>query len=71
MTVDANELATLDLFQYMIGNTDWSAIFQHNIVIIREADGTPTPVAFDFDFSGSVTTFRVCRGESMKRPQRI
>jgi hypothetical protein len=51
---DANELATMDLFEYMIGNTDWSAVFRHNVVLIRDTAGRPTAVPYDFDFSGLV-----------------
>ena len=51
---DPNELAIHDLFQYMIGNTDFSVIYQHNIAIIRDPDGLATPVPYDFDFSGLV-----------------
>jgi hypothetical protein len=51
---DATEMATLDVFQYLIGNTDWSAVFGHNIVLIRDAAGLVTAVPYDFDFSGLV-----------------
>jgi hypothetical protein len=52
---DATELATMDLFQFMIGNTDWSAVFRHNVVLIRDdATGRPTAAPYDFDFSGLV-----------------
>lgn len=54
LEADANEIATLDLFEYMIGNTDWSAVFGHNVVLIRDAAGRPTAVPYDFDFSGLV-----------------
>jgi hypothetical protein len=50
---DAAEIATFDLFQYMIGNTDWSAIKSHNVLLV-ESDGLVTPVPYDFDFSGLV-----------------
>ena len=53
-TADPLEIATHDLFQYMIGNTDWSVIYGHNIVHIRDRAGLTTPVAYDFDFSGFV-----------------
>jgi hypothetical protein len=53
-TVDANTLATLALFEFMIGNTDWSAIYGHNVVGIRNAAGAVEAVPFDFDFSGFV-----------------
>jgi hypothetical protein len=56
---DPMEMATMDLFQYMIGNTDWSALALHNILPIRALAATaPTvvsPVPFDFDFSGLVS----------------
>jgi hypothetical protein len=51
---DADEMAVLDVFQYLIGNTDWSAAFHHNIVLIRDAAGLVTAVPYDFDFSGLV-----------------
>ena len=54
LEADANELATMDVFEYMIGNTDWSAVFRHNVVLIRDAAGRPTAVPYDFDFSGLV-----------------
>ena len=52
---DSRELAVLDLFQYMIGNTDWSMIYGHNILLIRTPNGTATPLPFDLDFSGLVS----------------
>jgi hypothetical protein len=48
------DLGIHDLFQYMIGNTDWSVVFGHNIVHIRNRDSLATPVPYDFDFSGLV-----------------
>jgi hypothetical protein len=51
---DAMELATMDLFEYMIGNTDWSAVFRHNVVLIRDGRARTTAVPYDFDFSGLV-----------------
>jgi hypothetical protein len=41
------------LFQYMIGNTDWSFSALHNLEIMAK-DGTYFPVPYDFDFSGAV-----------------
>jgi len=43
----------------MIGNTDWSVLSQHNIKILRPLDEFSSegiPVAFDFDYSGFVST---------------
>jgi hypothetical protein len=51
---DPMETATMELFQYMIGNTDYSELGQHNIMLLRTADGQVTTLPFDFDFSGLV-----------------
>jgi hypothetical protein len=49
--VDLNLLA---LFNYMIGNTDWSITRRHNTILIQAKGGTITPVPFDMDMSGLV-----------------
>ena len=47
--------ATTVLFEYMIGNTDWSIEGVRNIKFLRpEAGGKICPVPYDFDFSGFV-----------------
>ena len=62
--VPSNQLEPLDtfvmsLFQYMIGNTDWSVPGLHNIQIIQ-ADSATLPrhlaLAYDWDFTGLVRT---------------
>ena len=53
-TADPLQIATLDLFEYAIGNTDWSVVQGHNIVLVESESGLVTPVPFDFDFSGLV-----------------
>ena len=52
--VDGQELATLALFQYLIGNADWSAVYGHNTVALQDANETVNVVPYDFDFSGLV-----------------
>ena len=45
------------MFQYMVGNTDWSVFAIHNIRLIDVGTGGGgyyLPVAYDFDFSGLV-----------------
>lgn len=54
--LDARHAVIVDLFQYMIGNTDWSGVEMHNMELIQKPDGTPLTVPFDFDFSGMVDT---------------
>ncbi|MBL7872901.1 MAG: hypothetical protein JNM78_14890 [Cyclobacteriaceae bacterium] len=44
----------LDLFQYMIANTDWSSYGQHNMKVIR-ARASNVPLAYDFDMAGLVS----------------
>jgi hypothetical protein len=51
---DPREIARLELFQYLIGNTDWSVIKGHNVTYTRSRTGAPTAVPYDFDFSGIV-----------------
>lgn len=56
-TWDFIEPAVIDrisLFQFMIGNTDWSTSAQHNIVILRDSTATYRPIAYDFDWTGLV-----------------
>ena len=48
------EMATLALFQFMIGNLDWSAYGSHNVAHFQDLNGITTPVPYDFDFSGLV-----------------
>ena len=43
------------IFQYMIGNTDWSVWVQHNTILLKEASSNvPIVVPYDFDWSGLV-----------------
>lgn len=43
-----------DLFQYMIGNTDWSSLYQHNMKMMKLDSKTVVPLAYDFDMTGMV-----------------
>jgi hypothetical protein len=43
------------VFQYMIGNTDWSVEYQQNIKLIKDDSlKTPVTVPYDFDHAGIV-----------------
>jgi hypothetical protein len=48
-------LLLADIFQYMIGNTDWSTIQFHNVKLLRTATGAYLPIPYDFDWSGLVS----------------
>lgn len=54
LLTDPMELATLSLFQYMIGHLDWSAVRLHNVTAFRRPDGGVVAVPFDFDYAGLV-----------------
>lgn len=56
---DTEEEATavFTYFQYMIGNTDWSVPYRHNVELITpDKYKTAIPVPFDFDYAGIVQT---------------
>lgn len=42
-----------DYFQFMIGNADWSAVYQHNTNVLY-GDGKYITLSYDFDMSGFV-----------------
>lgn len=44
------------LFQYMIGNTDWSIPGLHNVKILAVGKSKYVPIPYDFDFSGVIGT---------------
>ncbi|MBL7844550.1 MAG: hypothetical protein JNK44_11850 [Cyclobacteriaceae bacterium] len=43
-----------DFFQYMISNSDWSSVQQHNIKVLQLKSGGYIPLPYDFDMSGVV-----------------
>ena len=52
--VSQENAAIVELFNYAIGMTDYSAVFMHNVEPIRRMDGALMPVSYDFDWSGTV-----------------
>lgn len=51
---NAKEFVRNDFFQYMIGNIDWSAVYQHNIRVIKKDNDPLIAIPYDFDMSGFV-----------------
>jgi hypothetical protein len=47
----------MDIFQYMIGNTDYSSWDLHNIILLSDSSSRfpPFPVPYDFDWSGLIS----------------
>ena len=59
--LDRQQASLVAVFQYMIGNTDFSLIRGalndnccHNIELFANDDGSYTPIPYDFDFAGMV-----------------
>lgn len=54
--VDSLNMATVAVFEYLIGNTDWSVPYLHNIKLLarKGESGYPIPVPYDFDHAGIV-----------------
>ena len=53
-SLEPAQAALTAVFQYMIGNTDWSVAENRNVRFVREASGKILLVPFDFDFCGLV-----------------
>ncbi len=51
---DATAEATHALFQYLVGNGDWSLPLTRNLKVVKMANGKLIPVGYDFDFTGWV-----------------
>lgn len=53
--LDEQHLTLFNVFQYFIGNTDWSIPALHNVELVGK-DTAVYPIAYDFDFAGAVNT---------------
>ena len=65
---DIPTVANAYLFQYLIGNTDWSIPGRHNIQMIKSTDPTltkPYVIPYDFDYAGIVNTNYAVPNESL------
>ena len=54
------QMSLVDIFQFMVGNTDWSVPNYHNIKLIRKRnaeDAPPYVVPYDFDYCGLVNAY--------------
>lgn len=49
-----NQEKITSVFQYMIGNADWSYLMGRNIELVRHNEGAIVPVPYDFDYAGLV-----------------
>jgi len=52
---DKDAFLKMAMFEYLIGNTDWSVEVQQNIrLLAKDSLGIPAPVPYDFDHAGLV-----------------
>ena len=51
---DSLSMATVAVFEFMIGNTDWSVPYLHNIRLFDNGQTGSLPVPYDFDYSGII-----------------
>jgi hypothetical protein len=51
--IDHANTASFALFQYLIGNTDWSIWGLHNVILLAK-DSTMLAVPYDYDFAGAI-----------------
>jgi len=52
--LDPLQDALFGVFQYFIGNTDFSVAGLHNVELFFSSRGDVMPIAYDFDFAGAV-----------------
>jgi hypothetical protein len=52
--IDTINMATVSIFEYLIGNNDWSLSTLHNIKLFTEAEKRFLPMPYDFDHAGIV-----------------
>jgi len=52
--LDGFQDALFGVFQYFIGNTDFSEAALHNVELFFNNEGVAMPIAYDFDFAGAV-----------------
>jgi hypothetical protein len=52
--LDQDALSLLSMFEYFIGNTDWSISALHNTALLQDSSAHIVPIAFDFDWVGAV-----------------
>ncbi len=54
--VEQEPLMNMSVFEFMIGNTDWSIYALHNVRMVTTPTGQLLTIPYDFDFSGLVGT---------------
>jgi hypothetical protein len=66
--LDPLQDALFGVFQYFIGNTDFSVAGLHNVELFFNEQGDIMPIAYDFDFSGAVNARYATVDSSLRIP---
>ena len=53
--IDPDNMGLVAVFEYMIGNTDWSVWGLHNVKLLEDSAGVTRAVPYDFDWSGAIS----------------
>ncbi len=65
--LDRYHFLLLSVFEYFIGNTDWSVEYRHNVkLVVNEKHSLPVPVPYDFDHAGAVAAPYAKPSEALK-----
>ena len=54
--LDPAQTVFMAVFQYFVGNTDWSIRALHNIILLADSGARILPVPYDFDWAGVIAT---------------
>ncbi|WP_282016181.1 CotH kinase family protein [Marinifilum flexuosum] len=66
-TIDKESFLKMAVFQYLIGNTDWSIQYLHNIkLLVNHSGKSIVTVPYDFDMSGIVNTPYAAPAEALQ-----
>jgi hypothetical protein len=52
---EPEQLTLVSVFQYLIGNTDWSIWGLHNMAVFQDTTAKLYPIPYDFDFAGVIS----------------
>ena len=66
--LDPFQDALFGVFQYFIGNTDFSEAGLHNVELFFNNEGVAMPIAYDFDFAGAVNARYAVPDSSLSIP---
>ena len=66
--LDQPSLLFMSLFNYMIGNVDYSILTLHNVIMLDDVKGARLPVPYDFDYSGLVNAHYAIPAKGLEIP---